>query len=154
MAVPMAAPMVPPVSPVVGSALTLSVTRPVAVATARPRVERVAGIPDRMPSRPAALTAFVPAQSARYEDERRPMVPAASSSAAQVHGQPWSPVPVPVPMYVTAPMAPARPEHVLDLTQPGKWSDALASDDDSLSSFADDHQLDELVGRRRAGGDW
>ena len=149
-----AAPMAAPVSPAVGSALTLSVTRPVVVPAARSLVERVAGIPDRMPSRPAALTAFVPAQSARYEDERRPVAPAVPSSAAQVHGQVWSPVPVPVPMYVTAPMAPARPERVLDLTHPGKWSDALASDDEGLSSFADDHQLDELLGRRRAGGDW
>ena len=125
-----------------------------------PVTGRVAGIPDRMPSRPAALTSFIPAQSARRADAiaARPAAPAARDSAASVHGEPWSPVPVPVPIYVTMPSAPASvvvpAARVVDLTHPGKWSDTLSRADDGLQSFADDSQLDELIGRRRAAGDW
>ena len=138
-------------------------TRP-AAAVPRPVVARVAGVPDRMPSRPAALTSFVPAQAARRADEiaARPAAPELLVSAASVHGEPWSPVPVPVPIYVTMPSAPAPvpapvaapAARVVDLTHPGKWSDTLAAADDGLQSFADDSQLEELVGRRRAAGDW
>ena len=123
------------------------------------QVVRVAGIPDRMPSRPSMLPGPVPAQPSRRADERTawPVIATAAragSAAASRHGEPWSPVPVPVPIYVGLPPAPAPAARVVDLTHPGKWSDTLAAADDGLSQFADDSQLEEIIGRRRAAGDW
>ena len=129
--------------------VSVSVER--SVSLERPAVIRVAGIPERMPSRPAAMAAFVPAQATG------PAVDAAGvdlRTAAAVHGAAWSPVPVPVPMYVNMPVAPGPEVRVVDLTHPGKWSDNLLVEDDGLRSFEDDSQLDDLVGRRRAAGDW
>lgn len=116
---------------------------------ARPAPARIAGIPDRMPTRPLPLTAPLPAPAARYED---PLPGAVSTSTT--HGEPWSPVPVPVPTYVTKPVAPARPKRVLDLTRPGKWSESLDAPEEGLGSFDDDGELDEILDRQRAAGDW
>lgn len=153
---PLAAP------PLVGRSLVApALTAPALLPRALPLaasvpVLRVAGIPDRMPSRPAALTTFVPAQSTRRADPlaARPVPVTAAASAASVRGEPWSPVPVPVPIYVGLPAAASPAARVVDLTHPGKWSDNLAAADDGLRHFADDTQLDEIVGRRRAAGDW
>ncbi len=95
-------------------------TRPVrrAATVARPVVRgpRVAGIPDRMPARPAPLTAPLPAPAARYEDR--------TVAATGTDGS-WSPVPVPPPSYVGKATAPRSEPRVLDLTKPGAWSSAL-----------------------------
>ncbi len=124
--------------------------RPASAArAARPAPARIAGIPDRMPTRPVPLTAPLPAPAARYED---PLPGAASTSTT--HGEPWSPVPVPVPTYVTKPVAPARPKRVLDLTRPGKWSESLDAPEEGLGIFDDDGELDEILDRQRAAGDW
>jgi hypothetical protein len=106
----------------------------------------VRGIPDRMPARPAPLLApparweeVLPAAAARWDDP----LPAAA-------GGEWSPVPVPLPVYATKPVAPPRPPRVLDLTSPGVWT---ASSDLELEGEPD-VELDEILERRRAVGGW
>jgi hypothetical protein len=105
------------------------------------RPDRVVGVPDRMPSRPMPLSAPLPAPAARYEDPH----PVAST---------WESPAFPVPTYVTAPVAPPRPPRVLDLTRPGQWTAAMESDDVGLSILEDDDELDDILERRRASGDW
>ena len=105
---------------------------------------RVVGIPDRMPARPQPLTAPLPAPAARYEDPH-PVSPTPST---------WESPAFPVPTYVTAPVAPPRPPRVLDLTRPGEWSAAMEAEDAGLSILEDDDELDEILDRRRASGDW
>ncbi|MCW2615144.1 MAG: hypothetical protein JWN08_2138, partial [Frankiales bacterium] len=90
---------------------------------------RVAGIPDRMPPRPA------------------PLEPAVRGA----QGEPWAPVPVPLPGYVTAPKAPRR---VLDLTRPGEWSDGVSAAERELGIDDRGPELDEILEQRRAAGDW
>lgn len=106
---------------------------------------RVAGVPDRLPPRPAPLDLPLPAPAKRY-DEPVP-VPAAVGGA-------WDPVPVPVPTYVTAPAAPARPPTVLDLTRPGRYSEALREAEQRLGIVDDGPALDDILERRRAVNDW
>jgi hypothetical protein len=113
------------------------------------RTARIAGVPDRMPPRPAPLGAPLPAPAARYEDP----LPIAATGTDQRTGT-WSPVPVPVPTYVTKPVAPPRPPRVLDLTRPGEWSAALEAEDAGIGLLADDGELDDILDRRRAVGGW
>jgi hypothetical protein len=103
--------------------------------------QRVAGVPERMPARPAPLTAPLPAPAARYEDPH------------PVPGT-WDAPAFPVPTYVSAPVAPPRPPRVLDLTRPGEWSAALEADDVGLSILEEDDELDDILDGRRASGDW
>lgn len=120
--------------------------RPVAAAAPlRARPLRVAGIPDRMPARPAPLTTPLPAPAARYED--KPL------AATGTGGQAWSPVPVPVPTYVGKAAAPQRTPRVLDLTHPGEWSTGLEADT-GLEILDDGPELDDILTRRRASGGW
>lgn len=100
---------------------------PASVRVAAPA--HVAGIPDRMPPRPAPLAAPV-----------RGAV-----------GEPWAPLPVPLPGYVTAPTAPRR---VLDLTRPGEWSDGVAAAERELGIDDQGPELEQILDRRRAAGDW
>lgn len=124
--------------------------RPVPSARPAARVAapaHVVGIPDRMPARPAPLTAPLPAPAARHDE------PVAGSL-----GEAWSPVPVPVPTYVTKPVAPQRRPRVLDLTKPGEWSATLDAGLDILDgpigrALDDDDELDSILERRRAVGD-
>lgn len=112
-----------------------------------PRV-RIAGIPDRMPSRPVPLTAPLPAPAARYEDPQ----PVAASGSSSTSSSTWSPTAFPVPTYVTAPVAPPRPPRVLDLTRPGEWSAALEAGE--ALDAPDEDELDDILDTRRASGDW
>ena len=107
--------------------------------------QRVAGVPERMPARPAPLSAPLPAAAVRYED---PQPVAASASST------WDAVEFPVPTYVNKPVAPPRPPRVLDLTRPGEWSAAMESDDVGLSILDEDDELDDILDGRRASGDW
>lgn len=116
---------------------------PAARRAPRPAV-RIAGIPDRMPVRPAPLAAPLPAPAARYEDPQ----PVAAAGAA------WDAPAFPVPTYVTAPVAPPRPTRVLDLTHPGKWSESLELDDVGLAILDEHDELDDILDGRRASGDW
>jgi hypothetical protein len=104
------------------------------------RAQRIAGVPDRMPSRPLPLSASLPAPAARYEDPQ----PVAGT---------WDAVQFPVPTYVTAPVAPPRPPRVLDLTRPGEWSAGQEAEDVGLA-ILDDDELDDILDGRRASGDW
>jgi hypothetical protein len=104
---------------------------------------RIAGIPERLPARPAPLAVPLPASASRYDEP----VPAAVGGA-------WNPVPVPVPTYVTAPLAPSRPPTVLDLTRPGRYSDALREAEQRLGIVDDGPQLDDILERRRAVNEW
>jgi hypothetical protein len=113
------------------------------VARSRRTPMRIAGIPDRMPPRPGPLEAPLPAPAARYED------PQPST---------WQAPSFPVPTYVTAPVAPPRPTRIVDLTNPGRWSEGLMEDDAGLSILDEHDELDDILdGRdlpRRASGDW
>ena len=124
--------------------LTRPATRAVGTATVRHAAPgRVAGIPDRMPARePAAVDA------AAVEQEPVAQVPAPVRGAV---GAPWAPVPVPLPGYVTAPSAPRR---VLDLTRPGEWSDGVAAAERDLGIDDRGPELEDILERRRAAGDW
>jgi hypothetical protein len=106
---------------------------------------RVAGVPERMPARPAPLSAPLPAAAVRYEDPQ----PVTASSTST-----WDAVAFPVPTYVNKPVAPPRPPRVLDLTRPGEWSAAMESDDVGLSILDEDDELDDILDGRRASGDW
>jgi hypothetical protein len=107
-----------------------------------PAAPRTAGIPDRMPARPAPLTAPLPAPAARYDD---------ASAATGTDGS-WSPVPVPPPTYVGKPAAPPRPPRVLDLTKPGEWSAAL--EDVGLDLLDEGPEIEDILDRRRAANGW
>lgn len=100
---------------------------------------RIAGIPDRMPERPSGA-----APAARYVEPQ----PGAL-------GAPWSAPAVPVPTYVTAPMAPRR---TYDLTVPGAWSAEAEIEQVSAQLYDEDElvsdELDEILEQRRASGDW
>jgi hypothetical protein len=112
-----------------------------APAVARPaRRTRVAGIPERMPRRPDALTASLPAPAARYDE------------APVTVDTTWSPVPVPPPTYVGKPVAPSRPPRVLDLTKPGEWAATL--EDSGLDILDEGPELDDILERRKAAGGW
>jgi hypothetical protein len=106
---------------------------------------RIAGIPDRLPSRPLpaplAGDAVQPtaASAGRYEGPAP--VPAAIGSA-------WQPVPVPVPTYVSAPMAPPGPARVAD----ARYSEALREAEQRIGILDDGPELDDILDRRRAVG--
>jgi hypothetical protein len=59
----------------------------------------------------------------------RQAIPAQQTSPAPAAalGEAWSPVPVPVPTYVTAPVAPQRAARIVDLTRPGAWTQPESS---------------------------
>lgn len=103
----------------------------------------VAGIPDRMPPRPLPMGVSVPAQVAPVAEV------AVAVRGAQ--GEAWSPVPVPIPTYLTAPTAPRR---VVDLTRPGAYADGLAAAEREVGIVDEGPQLDEILERRRAVNDW
>ncbi|MBK5306045.1 MAG: hypothetical protein JJD92_05090 [Frankiaceae bacterium] len=107
---------------------------------------RVPGVPQRMPSRPAPLTASLPGPAARYEDPQPVAVTAEAGT--------WDPVAFPVPTYVNAPVAPPRATRVVDLTRPGEWSAAAEADDVGLGILDEDDELDDILDGRRASGDW
>lgn len=62
---------------------------------------RIAGVPDRMPSRAVVGTAL-------YSLPVEQALEAAVEPARGAQGAAWSPVPVPLPAYLTAPVAPRR----------------------------------------------
>lgn len=109
------------------------------------RAPRIAGIPDRMPARPAPLVAPLPAPAARYEDK-----PVAATGTDGT----WSPVPVPPPTYMGKAVAPRREPRVLDLTKPGHWTATLEGDDAGLEILDDGPELDDILERRRAVNGW
>ncbi len=97
-------------------------------------------VPARLPQRAPAAARATPAR--RYED---PLPLAVGDDAG------WSPVPVPPPVYVGKSVAPRRPPRVLDLTEPGRWSDAVTAGE---LGDAPDLELDDILDGRRAVGDW
>jgi hypothetical protein len=121
---------------------------PQAARSTRPvrRAARIAGIPDRMPPKPAPLTMPLPAPAARYDD--RPVLAATGTENS------WSPVPVPPPTYVGKALAPKRQPRVLDLTKPGAWTATLEGEDVGLDVLGDDVELDDILERRRAVNGW
>ncbi len=126
-------------------------------APVRPAVA-VYGVPDRMPARrEIASTDSVFDQyadvrpGARSAPLRPAVVPGAVAHvppARGAKGEPWQPVPVPVPMYVTAPRAPRR---VVDLTVPSQ-AETLASAERSVGIDDRGPELDHILDRRAVGG--
>ncbi|MCU1592757.1 MAG: hypothetical protein JWO12_149 [Frankiales bacterium] len=110
------------------------------------KAPRIAGIPDRMPMRPAALTQPLPAPATRYEDK--------PTAAAAAIDDSWSPVPVPPPTYVGKAVAPKRQPRVLDLTKPGAWTATLEGEDAGLDILDDGSVLEDIIERRRAVNGW
>jgi hypothetical protein len=113
----------------------------------------VYGVPDRMPARREIVsTDSVFDQYADVPSRQRtaPAVPPAPApqvpAARGAQGEPWQPVPVPVPMYVTAPRAPRR---LVDLTEPAQ---GLASAERSLGIDDQGPELEHILGRRAVGG--
>lgn len=111
----------------------------------------VYGVPDRMPARREIVSSDSvfdqyadaparPAPAPAVDPAPAPEVPAARGA----QGAPWQPVPVPVPMYVTAPRAPRR---LVDLTPP-----ALSSAERSLGIDDQGPELEHILGRRAVGG--
>ena len=111
------------------------------VVAQRPAPLRVAGVPDRMPARPAPLA----------EPVVRPEVAVRDDDPAQ--SRTWEPVPVPAPMYVGKSTAPAPPRRVVDLTRPCRWAAGLQVGD-GVESLENSAELDEVLDRRRAVNDW
>lgn len=72
-----------------------------AVAGAARAQSRIAGVPDRMPSRAVVGTALYSLPVEETPDE-------VVEPARGAQGAAWSPVPVPLPAYLTAPVAPRR----------------------------------------------
>lgn len=107
------------------------------------RPSRVAGVPERMPSRAAAGLTPLARPAARTQDR----VPAPARGA---QGEAWSPVPVPLPAYLTASKAPRR---VLDLTRSGEFSDGVAAAERDLGIDDQGPALEEILDRRRAVND-
>jgi hypothetical protein len=107
---------------------------------------KVTGVPERMPVRPAPLAVPEPAPAARYED--KPL------AATGTGGAPWSPVPVPPPMYVGKATAPRRIPRVLDLTKPGEWTAALEGEDTGVDWQDQGPELEDIIDRRRSASGW
>ncbi len=104
---------------------------------------RIAGIPDRMPVR-----AEVPvAAASRYVEPQPGAI-----------GPAWTAPQVPIPTYVTAPMAPTRAPVTVDLTTPGAWSAAAEIEQVGAELYGDPDfvgdELDDILEPRRASGDW
>ncbi|TDD97245.1 hypothetical protein [Jiangella asiatica] len=71
-------------------------------------------------ARAAAVVAEEPA--ADEEVSRRLVLPADVVEDAVGDGDSWSPVPVPLPTYLTKPKAPRPAARKIDLSQPGAWT--------------------------------
>lgn len=126
-------------------ALAKAARRSVVRTPARP-LPKVHGVPARMPVRPEPLVAPLPAPAARYED--KPL------AATGTSGAPWSPVPVPPPMYVGKATAPRRIPRVLDLTKPGEWTAALEGEDAGADWQDQGPALEDILDRRRSASGW
>lgn len=110
------------------------------VAHLRAEAVRAAELRERRATRTPFTAAAAPAQPAAPDFEAAPTRPA--HDAAEVFAQPgmdpgWEPPYVPLPTYVTAPVAPRPAVRILD-------------DDLGLEVFGDEDELDEIVSRRRA----
>lgn len=102
---------------------------------------------------PVPEPAYVAAPAVRHDEP----LPAARRtrvvSPPAALGEPWSPVPLPPPTYVTAPTAPARAPRIVDLTRPGAWSQAeVARAAEELPGSAP--KPEPSGDRRRAVNDW
>ena len=116
---------------------------------------------------PAPAPSPAPSPAPMHEAVDIPGFAPATVAATVVSGplvvdeETWEPVPVPLPTYVTAPVA-ERPEPMtIDLTRPGHWSDEVAREplfdqeafEDDFANYGDEDELAEIVQRRRAVND-
>jgi len=99
------------------AARSVEVRRPLPVVR-RPVQIHVAGVPDRMPARPGPLTPplAAPAPNELLVPAARAERPVQARRVRGAQGASWSPVPIPVPTYLSAPTAPRR---AADLTRSG-----------------------------------
>ena len=124
-----------------------------AVPAARGTVPAQVAVFDQEVAEPAAHVpaarsrADVPAEAPAATADAAPAVRAPARGA---QGEPWSPVPLPVPTYVTAPRAPRR---VIDLTGTGPVAaEALTAAERSLGIDDRGPELEHILGRRAVGG--
>lgn len=111
---------------------------------------RVAGIPDRMPRRPASYAAALLAPVQRPGNVMPQPAHRRDAGVDSALGSgTWEPIPVPVPTYVGKNPAPQPPKRVVDLTRPGQWS-AEHQADTELDLLSSDDSMDG----RRAVNDW
>jgi hypothetical protein len=99
----------------------------------------------------AAPAAEVVAQAGGHVDEHLDEHLHRAAQSTIGLGAPWSPVPVPPPVYVGAPMAPSR--RAAEPAPTGPSTDA-AQYEHLLGTVDEAPARDDLVGRRRAANDW
>jgi hypothetical protein len=75
-----------------------------------------------------------------------------SDTPERADGDGWEPVPVPLPTYVTAPVA-RRPIRTIDLTTPGAWTDSAQVDARPAGGPADPGSPETAAASRRAVND-
>jgi len=124
------------------SARAAAVAEPVRTARRSPRFDvpaHVAGVPVRMPARVTIDPLALPLGT------RPEQAPPAPARGAQ--GAPWQPVPVPVPMYVTAPKAPRQ---VFGISRAAACTGDPAGEREGTA----DGRGFEVVERKRAVNDW
>lgn len=106
------------------------------------------------------------AADAGLSDGMRPIIIDEPEAPAAVDENAWEPVPVPLPTYMTKPMAP-RATRTIDLGQPGSWTSgrldpaasielpprARAIPDELAGQQPDEADSEELAEHRRAVGD-
>ena len=119
-----------------------AVAQPVRTARRAPRYDvpaHVAGVPARMPARVTLDPLALPLGT---RPEQAPLAPARGAQ-----GAPWQPVPVPVPMYVTAPKAPRQ---VFGISRAAaRTGDPAGEREGSVGDRGF-----EVVERKRAVNDW
>lgn len=143
----------------------VSRTRQAARTRSRSRLMRFDAL-DRLMAVRRELAEERAAEEARWQQAERAMRREREAEEARERGAAdgWTPVPVPLPTYVTKPAAP-RPAQPIDLTNPGAWTAAQAATADTpptrestphgsaLSALLDDaaeadDQLDAIIQRR------
>jgi hypothetical protein len=118
----------------------------------------VYGVPDRMPARREIVSTdsvfdqYADAPARPVAVPARPVVVPATTervpAARGAQGEPWQPVSVPLPTYVTAPRAPRR---LVDLTASAP-AEALPSAERSLGIDDQGPELEHILGGRAVGG--
>ncbi|HWH30891.1 MAG TPA: hypothetical protein VNU26_18365 [Mycobacteriales bacterium] len=105
---------------------------------------------DGAPAAPAAAPPGEPQPAEPVPTAARHDEPLPASAGL---GAPWSPVPVPPPVYASAPVVP-RYSRTVDLTRPGAYSEAAASGERLPGMEDEPPQTERAAEPRRVVNDW